>query len=136
MIFDMHAKVGFSKVRNFILILVIAVGVFAGGYTLGVNGYKAEVTKALQVNIVRQVPPDKNVDFSLFWQVWDTLSAKYFDKTKLVPAQMVYGAIQGMVSAVGDPYTMYLPPSQNKTVNEDRLKESELKSATKIPIWQ
>ena len=115
----MRFKVSFSKVRNLIVILVIAVGVFAGGYYLGVNGYKAEVTKALQVNIVKQVPPDKNVDFSLFWQGWDTLSAKYFDKSKLVPSQLVYGAIQGMVSAVGDPYTMYLPPSQNKIVNED-----------------
>ena len=115
----MRVKVGFSKVRKFILIFVIAVVTFAGGYFLGVKGYKAEVTKSLQVNISRAIPPDKNVDFSLFWQVWDTLAAKYFDQSKLVPAQMVYGAIAGMVSALGDPYTMYLPPSQNKIVNED-----------------
>lgn len=112
-------KIGFSKVRNLVLVLAVAIGIFGVGYFLGVKGYKAEVTKALQVNISRQVPPDKNVDFSLFWQVWDTLASKYFDKSKLVPAQMVYGAIAGMVSAVGDPYTMYLPPSQNKIVNED-----------------
>jgi carboxyl-terminal processing protease len=115
----MRVKVGFSKVRKFILIFVIAVVTFTGGYFLGVKGYKAEVTKSLQVNISRAIPPDKNVDFSLFWQVWDTLSAKYFDKSKMVPSQMVYGAISGMVSALGDPYTMYLPPSQNKIVNED-----------------
>ncbi len=115
----MRIKVGFSRVRNIILILIVALGLFIGGYKFGVNGYKAEVTKSLQVNISRTVPPDKNVDFSLFWQVWDTLSAKYFDKSKLVPAQMVYGAIQGMVASLGDPYTMYLPPTQNKVVNED-----------------
>jgi len=115
----MRVKVGFLKVRRLILILIIAIGIFVGGYELGVKGYQVQVTKALQVNITRSTPPDKNVDFSLFWQVWDTLSAKYFDKSKLVPAQMVYGAIAGMVSAVGDPYTMYLPPAQNKTVNED-----------------
>jgi carboxyl-terminal processing protease len=115
----MRVKAGFSKVRKFILIFVIAVTTFTGGYFLGVKGYKAEVTKSLQVNISRAIPPGKNVDFSLFWQVWDTLAAKYFDQSKLVPAQMVYGAISGMVSALGDPYTMYLPPSQNKIVNED-----------------
>lgn len=115
----MHVKVGFTKVRNLILVFILALGIFVGGYFLGVNGYRAEVTKALRVNISRVTPPDKNVDFSLFWQVWDSLSAKYFDKSKLIPAQMVYGAISGMVSAVGDPYTMYLPPSQNKIVNED-----------------
>ncbi|MCX6703987.1 MAG: S41 family peptidase [Candidatus Woesebacteria bacterium] len=115
----MRIKLSFVKVRKLILVLVAAIGIFVGGYFLGVKGYRAEVTKALQVNISRAIPPDKNVDFSLFWQVWDTLSAKYFDKSKLVPSQMVYGAIQGMVSAVGDPYTIYLPPSQNKIVNED-----------------
>ena len=112
-------RISFSKVRKFILVVVVAIAFFAGGYYLGVQGYKAEVNKALTVTISRQVPPDKNVDFSLFWQVWDTLSAKYFDKSKLVPADMIYGAIQGMVAAVGDPYTMYLPPTQNKVVNED-----------------
>jgi len=115
----MRIKLSFSKVRKLILVSIVVIAAFGGGYFLGVKGYKAEVTKALQVNIVREVPPDKNVDFSLFWQVWDTLTAKYFDKSKLVPSQMVYGAIEGMVSALGDPYTMYLPPTQNKVVNED-----------------
>ncbi|KKS12684.1 MAG: hypothetical protein UU70_C0036G0007, partial [Candidatus Yanofskybacteria bacterium GW2011_GWA1_41_6] len=54
--------------------------IFTGGYYLGAQGYKAEVDRALHVNISRQLPPDKNVEFSLFWQVWDTLAAKYFDK--------------------------------------------------------
>lgn len=117
--FCMRVKASFSKVRKFILIFIVVTSFFVGGYYLGVNGYKANVTKALQVNIDRAIPPGKNVDFSLFWQVWDTLSSKYFDKTKMVPSKMVYGAIQGMVAAVGDPYTMYLPPSENKIVNED-----------------
>src|SRR5688572_25680747 len=115
----MPAKLNFHKVRNLIL-LVILVGVsLSGGYLLGVKGYKAEVTKALEVKLTREIPPDKNVEFSLFWQVWDTLSAKYYDKNKLIPSEMVYGAIQGMVSSVGDPYTMYLPPTQNRIVDED-----------------
>ncbi|HKC05133.1 MAG TPA: S41 family peptidase [Patescibacteria group bacterium] len=115
----MRVKLSFSKVRKVILGLILFIGVFSGGYYFGVQGYKAELNNALQVKINRQVPPDKNVDFSLFWQVWDTLSAKYYDKSKLVPTQMVYGAIEGMVSALGDPYSMFLPPTQNKVVNED-----------------
>lgn len=116
-------KIGFSKVRNLVLVLAVAISIFISGYFLGVKGYKAEVTKALQVNISRVIPPDKNVDFSLFWQVWDTVSAKYFDKSKIMPSDMVYGAIQGMVSAIGDPYTMFLTPTQNKII-DDNLKGS------------
>ncbi|KKU09293.1 MAG: Carboxyl-terminal protease [Candidatus Woesebacteria bacterium GW2011_GWB1_45_5] len=115
----MAFKLTFLKVRKVILVLVVLVGVFSGGYYLGVQGYRMEVKKALNVQISRQVPPDKDVDFSLFWQVWDTLSAKYYDKTKLVPSEMIYGAIAGMTSALGDPYTMFLSPRENKVVDED-----------------
>ena len=115
----MPIKLGFSKVRNFILAILLIGVVFGGGYYLGVAGYKAEVDKALHVTVSRQIPADKNVDFSLFWQIWDILSSKYYNKGSLVPEKMVYGAISGMVSAIGDPYSMFLPPTQNKMVNED-----------------
>jgi carboxyl-terminal processing protease len=115
----MPIKMGFNKVRNTLVALAVLVFVFAGGYYLGVQGFRARVDRSLNVAIDRQLPPDKNVDFALFWQVWDTLSQKYYDKSKLDSKQMVYGAIGGMVSSVGDPFTMFLPPAQNKTVNED-----------------
>lgn len=86
---------------------------------MGVQGFKVNITRALQVSVGRQIPPSENVDFSLFWQVWDTLSSKYYDKTKLDPGQMIYGAVSGMVNSLGDPFTTFLPPSQNKVINED-----------------
>jgi len=115
----MSFRVNFRKARIFILVLLIIGISFGGGYYFGVEGFRANVTKALQVSISRQVPPNEKVDFSLFWQVWDTVSSKYYDKTKLDPNQMVYGAISGMVSSLGDPFTTFLPPDQNKVVNED-----------------
>lgn len=112
-------NVNFIKVRKLLGVLFASSIIFSGGYFFGVNGYKAEVKKANDIKITRETPPDKNVDFTLFWNVWDTLSSKYFDKTKLVPSEMVYGAIGGMVAALGDPYTVFLPPKENKVVNED-----------------
>lgn len=109
----------FRKARIFILILLIIGISFGGGYYFGVQGFRASVTKALRVSVSRQVPPNEKVNFSLFWQVWDTVSSKYYDKTKLDPNQMIYGAISGMVGSLGDPFTTFLPPDQNKMVNED-----------------
>ena len=51
--------------------------------------------------------------------MWDSLDENYYDKTKIVDSEMIYGAIKGMVSALGDPYTVFLPPSENKVVQED-----------------
>ncbi len=66
------------------------------------------------------VPSDfSKVDFSQFWEVWRRLETYYLDPAKLDSKKMVYGAIQGMTSALGDPYTMYLPPEEQKRSTED-----------------
>ena len=115
----MLLKFNLVKIRKVLLVVFASAVLFGGGYYLGVAGYKLQFENALKVKIDRTIPPDKNADLTLFWRVWDTLSSKYFDKTKLVPSELVYGAIQGMVAAVGDPYTVFLKPSENKIVQED-----------------
>lgn len=62
---------------------------------------------------LRAIPLEhQDVDFSLFWQVWDRLEQQYLDSDKINHEKMVYGAIAGMTAALGDPYTMFLPPQQ------------------------
>ena len=60
-----------------------------------------------------------NLDFSLFWQTWDTLGEYYVDKTKLDPMKMYYGAIKGMVASVNDNYTFFMTPEENKQSKDD-----------------
>jgi len=115
----MAFRINFKKARAFILTVIIIGVSFGGGYYLGVQGFRANITKALQVSVSRQTPPNVSANMDLFWTVWQELNDKYYDKTKLDPNLMVYGAISGMVNSLGDPFTMFLPPSQNATVNED-----------------
>ena len=61
----------------------------------------------------------KEADFALFWKVWDRVSALYVDKTALDPKKMIDGAISGMVASLGDPYTVYLPVTQNQETKQD-----------------
>lgn len=113
-------KLNLRKVRVMIVLVVVLLGVFSGGYLLGVKRYRLEVNKVGQVTLSRAIPLGKEkVDFALFWKVWDDLNASYFDKTKINPVKMVYGAISGMVASLGDPYTVFLPPEENKLVKED-----------------
>lgn len=62
---------------------------------------------------------DGKLDLSMMWKVKDSLSKSFLEKDKLDDKKMVYGAIEGMVSALDDPYTMYLPPTENKSSNDD-----------------
>lgn len=110
----------FLRVRKIILFAVVISLIFTSGYYLGANGFKLETASFPKVTILRDIPKNRQeVDFALFWKVWDTIDASYYDKSKIDVGKMVYGAISGMTSALGDPYTAFLPPEENKMVEED-----------------
>jgi len=113
-------KVSFKISPRFVFYtFVIVLVAFSVGYALGLKNFSVQLQASPKVTINRELPEGKELDFSLFWRVWDTLETRYYDKTKLNKADMIYGAIQGMVAAIGDPYTAFLPPDDNKIVQED-----------------
>lgn len=113
-------KLSFKLLRNILLLSFLASGIFSLGFLAGRAGINPSLDSFPNVTISREVPAERgNLDFSLFWRVWDTLQERYYDDSKLVPAKMVYGAIAGMVAAVEDPYTVFLAPQENKIVQED-----------------
>src|SRR5579859_1611434 len=108
------------KLKNLLVVSVLMLFSLGVGWSIGQNGFEVTYAKGPHVTISR-VTPLQNLDFSLFWKVWDLLNSTYYDKSKVVPSKMVYGAIQGMVASLGDPYTMFLPPSENQVTNQDLL---------------
>lgn len=109
----------FSKIRSFILLaafLVLAGGV---GYRLGERHTALTLTPEKKVVVRADPPPATSVDFGLFWDVWQRVTRYYIEPAALDAQKMVYGAISGMVNAVGDPYTSFLPPKENREFKED-----------------
>lgn len=99
---------------------LIGLLIFATGFVLGQRTLVNFQEGKPQINITRDLPQDKkNLEFSLFWEVWDRLLRDYFSKDSINEEELIYGAIRGMVSAVGDPYTEFLPPAKQKTLVED-----------------
>lgn len=108
-----------NKIRVVILVLIFSVLSLAVGYSIGAKGYKVSPS-GYSVNINRDVPAEKkDLDFSLFWNIWDALETSYFDKSKIDESKLVFGAIKGMVSALGDPYTVFLTPDEQRVTQED-----------------
>ena len=64
-------------------------------------------------------------DFNQFWKAWNIINDKYVPtKHKAVSNQeKVWGAIGGLASSLGDPYTYFMPP-QEKTLFEQDVKGS------------
>jgi carboxyl-terminal processing protease len=104
-------------------ILLLAAGGLAGykfAEQRGITGPSDNEPK-LNFRIVNTAQPAEyqNIDFRQFWDVWKILEQNYLDPDKLKNDQMVYGAIKGMTAALGDPYTVYLPPVEEKRSSED-----------------
>lgn len=98
-------------------ILMFALGWQLGHWDLNVQ-WKSFKPQVKLSNL--QPPADKqSIDFKLFWDVWDLVSKEYVDKKAVDPQKMYYGAIQGMVQALGDPYTVFLPPESQKSTKEE-----------------
>lgn len=62
---------------------------------------------------------DREIDFALFWRVWDLLKEKYLGRDDLNAKTLFYGAIDGMLAATGDPYTTFFSPDENREFKED-----------------
>lgn len=109
----------FTSIRKYVLL--IALVLFSGGigYRLGQQGVTVNISRGDKIIINKEQPSSSSVDFSLFWDVWQRLYRSYIDKSSLDSEKLVEGAIVGMVNAVGDPYTAYLPPKENKEFKED-----------------
>ena len=103
----------FRKFQRILIIFLIAIGFFYGGYYFGKRGFVFEVRKnPPEIEISNKFPPDGKLDFSLFWEVWDILNSTYLERP-IDQKKMIYGAISGMVYSLGDPYTSFLPPDIN-----------------------
>ncbi len=108
----------FFKTKKGIWVGLLSLLVFVAGYKIGASGLGLSLFSN-KVILTRNVPVGKGVNFDLFWTVWDRVHDLYVDPSLLDPVKMVYGGISGMVAAVGDPYTVFLPPKDNKAAKDD-----------------
>ncbi len=109
----------FSRYNGWSVLIVILA--FLAGWQFGHRDYVLSYTNFKpNIKIINQTPPNKDItlDFKLFWDTYDLVNQKYIDKSQLDPQKLYYGAIQGMVAAIGDPYTVFLPPQAQKTTKE------------------
>lgn len=107
----------FEKFQKFLTILLIAAGCFYGGFYMGKRGFVFEIRKnPPEISVINKYPAKQTIDFGLFWEVWDLLNSTYLERP-VDNEQMLYGAISGMVNALGDPYTSFLPPEVNEAMN-------------------
>ena len=115
-----------QEISLWIPVLVVSGIVFTSGFFIGRN-----VTNKYNNNIGinnlngilnnRNKHIDEGVDFSLIKETWEVLNQKFLStnsESNITKEDIIYGAIEGMVNSVGDPYTTFLRPETQKQFAE------------------
>ncbi len=118
----------FGLYLSLILFIVsFGLGFFSGQYyfihknIIDENG-EVEQTKVLKLN--RMLNHSDEIEFEQFWEVWDKIKEKYVKKD-VKDEDLFYGAVQGLVYALGDPYSLYFPPKAADEFSKDLSGELE-----------
>ena len=108
-------KEKFSKVSYTVIGILLVVIIFFIGNIYGQNKGKNQALISLApegVNI-------KNEQLEPFWKVWGIINDKYVEATTTDSQKRIWGAISGLASSQGDPYTVFFPPEESKSFKSD-----------------
>ncbi len=56
-----------------------------------------------------EVPPPTGTSFDLFWEAWEVIQSDFYGDLP-TEEEMTYGAIQGAITTLEDPYTAFMEP--------------------------
>ena len=89
------------RVRRTIMAAVLVVMLLIGFLAGTVTGFVARPVLAAE----------RPTQFDVFWEAWDLVERYFVDQEEIDPERMTYGAIQGMLSTLGDQnHTVFFPP--------------------------
>jgi carboxyl-terminal processing protease len=97
-------------------ILLFSAGVATGVARQGTNRVQAEGEVVNQSRLYDGIEDD--VDFGTFWDVWDVLRQTYYDQP-VSEKELFYGAMEGMLNALNDPYSTFFDPELTEEFNQE-----------------
>ena len=101
------------NINKTFLTILIAFALFLGGYALG----QSSIAPWQLFDPVASTPAKAEAAFQPFWETWRLLQTEYFEQP-LDNVKLADGAIMGMLAALGDPNTRYLPPEQEQAARQ------------------
>lgn len=119
-----------NSIKNYgisIFVVLCLLGSFWGGVWFEKS---QNIDPTAGLNIINNFPVDgiasssaSAIDMKPFWEAWKLLDERFVPtkhSSKVSTDQeKVWGAIVGMTSSYGDPYTVFMPPVQAKTFDDD-----------------
>src|SRR3989338_10933249 len=109
------------KKKTFISIFLMLVSGFSG-FTIGSSLESSNDVSETAIVVTDEdkefSKASKEVPFSLYWQVWDTIKNEYY-KQPVKDSNLFYGSLRGMVYGLGDPYSEFFEPKTAEEFQEE-----------------
>lgn len=102
----------------------LAIGIYAGKKIQIAKYNQAEIKKLINKDAKPDFLISKDIDFNLFWQVWEKIKKDYAYQP-VDEIKMFYGAVEGMTAALGDPYSVFFEPQIAEEFQKDLAGEFE-----------
>jgi len=114
---------GFFRILlTLMLVIVTGTAIFVGGFIAG--HYTAYPGLAGPGPEDAASPADLQTLFAPFWESWDLVHEEFVDQP-VDDTKLMQGAITGMLAALGDQHSSYIPPEQYTLINEDQSGQFE-----------
>ncbi len=119
----LRKKIWIKKaVQKYLVIFLILVAYAAGVATANWRNSN-QVSNNIIVDTAKSIKDIfsgiEGVNPALFEEAWETIHRYYLDRGKLSERDLFYGAINGMVNAVNDPYTIFLDPQTTSDFTQE-----------------
>lgn len=102
---------------------LVAALAFGAGLVMGNSGSAGTAIAHIPlIGDQLDATPDQSADLTDFWKAWNALEANYVithaSSTMPTIKEKLFGAISGLASSYGDPYTVFFPPVEAKAFAE------------------
>jgi len=112
-----------------LLVLVIIALSFGGGFYFGQKKQSSAFSRLLSRPLAysesltgrntKNASLSGDVDFDLYWEVWQNFKVNFVEQNKIKDKEMFYGSLQGLAASLGDPYTLFMDPESFQEFNDD-----------------
>jgi len=104
------------KFKIIAAVLLILIG-FGMGFILAKEYFPKTIVLTGFENLSKGQP--ENVDFGLYWDTYNTIKEKHFDRNSLDYQKILFSSIGGLVDALNDPYSEFFPPKETERFIQD-----------------
>ncbi len=114
----------FRTLFTLMLVAVTSVAIFVGGFIAGHYTAFPGLAGVGAGPDSTSTPTDRQALFAPFWESWDLVHAEFVDQP-LDDTKLMQGAITGLMAALGDQHSSYIPPEQYNLINADQSGQFE-----------